>query len=241
MEMSSADPSASHTASPCSFHPFSRLPTELRLRIWSLTEPHTRLVPITCGGSPSLYEPSSTQGHGTGCMSNAAIPAILHACRESRALALQHYGFRFGFARGPGQVAFDPLKDILFFGPREGYMAASSQFHTFMSLCAPADVACVQRIAISDCLFWLDHQYRSMTAGMLTVDVIKQLCLRIPSLIEIIFIPRDEDLGTCPSTTTQRMSQQIQASMDVVRQQFAGWTPPRWRILPLQSFVHPTL
>ncbi|KAH7313334.1 hypothetical protein B0I35DRAFT_270663 [Stachybotrys elegans] len=216
-------------------HLFSKLPTELRLRIWSFNLPKTRLVPITCGASPSDCEPPSSRFLLSGCLSNAPIPANLHACAESRAEALKHFDLFFGFARGPGKVFFNPFADVPYFGPRDGFMAADSQFHTFMTMSDPDDLACVRSVAISDALFWIGPEYHSMTAGSMTAAVLRQMCLRLPNLEDIIFVPRDQDLELCKFETVERMAYQIQTSMATVCAQYPSWRPPAWRILPLSA------
>ncbi|KAH6638499.1 hypothetical protein C7974DRAFT_308500 [Boeremia exigua] len=60
----------------CTFRPFPRLPTEIRLRIWEMTvEPRT--VELYCNHMsvyPQVFEK----------ISPSSAPAPLHACRESR-------------------------------------------------------------------------------------------------------------------------------------------------------------
>ncbi|CAH0043122.1 unnamed protein product [Clonostachys solani] len=155
---------------PTTFHLFSKLPAELRLRIWEFNLPAWRIVPLRCGSDISAPPPSSlgpdpddatTNQSLTGskpaaidCSSSALIPANLHTCVESRTQALSHYSLSFSFARQPPHVFFDPRTDILYFGPRhDGYMAANAQFHTAMSLIRPDHLAAARRIAIDDALF----------------------------------------------------------------------------------------
>ncbi|QPC78786.1 hypothetical protein HYE68_009538 [Fusarium pseudograminearum] len=217
---------------------FCKLPTELRLKIWNYNLPPARLVPIQygsswagCSGSPSW----------TGCTSSATIPSNLHACSESRDEALKYYGLGFGFARGPGQIFLDPEHDILYFGPRDGYMAADSQFQTIMSMCDPEELALVRRLAINDALFWVDDSYRSMTAASLTVELLRRIQARMPGVEEIIFVPRPEqsrgpETYIEPSMVYMRMAHQIQTALATLCEQTPGWTPPCWRILPLSAF-----
>lgn len=159
----------------------------------------------------------------------------LHACAESRAEASKSYGRAFGFARAPGQVIFSPVSDVLLFGPREGYMAAHSQFHTCMSLCDQAELARVRRIAISDALFWIDDTYRSMTAASLTVEVIKQLATRMHSLEHISFVTRDGDDTDDLAAAMERMARQIRAAVATVCQQVPLWRSPAWEIVSASS------
>lgn len=114
-------------------------------------------------------------------------------------------------------------------------MAADSQFHTCMSMCDQAELARVRRIAISDALFWIDDTYRSMTAASLTMEVIKQLALRMPSLEQIIFVPREEDEAGDLAMVQERMARQIQMAMATVCQQVRHWRPPPWHIVCLSE------
>ncbi|KAH6976734.1 hypothetical protein EDB80DRAFT_757534 [Ilyonectria destructans] len=226
------------------FHLFCKLPTELRLKIWNFNLPRTRLVPIRCGSSsPSLLDSSRESLSWTSrCTSTAPIPISLHVCAESRAEALKHYQLEFGFGRGQGQVFFNPHHDIIYFGLRDGYMAADSQFHTYMSMCDPAELTTVRRIAVN-ARFWIDNNYRSMTAASLTVEVLRRIQTRMPRLQEIIFVPRDKESmdgpGTAylePTTVHDRMAGQIQTAITMLCQQTPHWKPPRWSIQPLSAF-----
>ncbi|GKU02468.1 hypothetical protein FLAG1_02197 [Fusarium langsethiae] len=235
-----AAPSMSDLQSPDSgaFRNFCKLPTELRLKIWNYNLPPTRLVPIQYGSS---WPGCSNSPSWTGCTSPAIIPTNLHACSESRSEALKYYGLGFGFARGPGQVFLDPDRDILYFGPRDGYMAADSQFQTIMSMCDPEELALVRRLAINDALFWVDDSYRSMTAASLTVELLRRIQARMPGLEEIIFVPRPEELRGSesyvePTMVYVRMARQIQTALATLCEQTPSWTPPCWRILPLSAF-----
>ncbi|KAF7560027.1 hypothetical protein G7046_g4134 [Stylonectria norvegica] len=227
------------------FHHFCKLPTELRLRIWNFNLPRTRLVPITCGSSSLSRANDSSQtslSWTSGCTSSAIIPVNLHVCAESRVEALKHYDLQFGFARGPGQVFFNPDRDILYFGPRQGYMAADSQFHTCLSMCDPKELAAVSRIAINDALFWIDTTYRSMSAASLTVELLRRIQARVPHLQELIFVPRQEESTDAylePTMVHVRMARQIQTAVATLCEQTPHWKPPRWRILPLSAFPSP--
>jgi hypothetical protein len=233
--------SSAGNALPAQFHPFNRLPTELRLRIWSLSLPDSRIVPIRCGsGAYDGESPSyGSRGLFTGCTSPARIPAALHACAESRDVALETYSILFGFARGPGQVVFHPKIDVLFFGARTGYMAAEAQLKTCMSLCAPADLAAVRRVAISDSLFSPGPEYRSITANARSVEMFTLLCSRLVSLEEIIIVAREDDIFLPTAQVLQRMEQQVQTSMDTISRQYTHWEPPSWCIQPSQAFNVP--
>jgi hypothetical protein len=161
----------------------------------------------------------------------------MHVCTESRTEAFKSFRFAFGFARVPGHIIFNPDSDVLFFGPREGYMAADAQFHTFMSMCDPSQLALVRRVAISDSLFWVDGTYNSMTAASLTSEVIKQLVSRMPALEHVMFVPREKDEATEPLLTEERMTRQVQMAMHTVCRQHSDWRSPPWTIVSLQALM----
>lgn len=138
-------------------HQFSRLPAELRWKIWALNLPGPRVVSIRCGSEPL----SPARGPGrhssllSGCTSPAPIPVNLHVCHESRSEALRRYRPSFGIARQPGQIFFDPDEDVLYFGSRDGFMASEAQLRTVLMLCCPDELLRVRKVAINDALFWV--------------------------------------------------------------------------------------
>lgn len=101
------------------FHLFPRLPTELRQKIYTLSLPTPRLVPLTYH-SPTSYSNSRNTSPSPlrGCTSPAPIPSLLHLSNEARALALQHYELGFPLAGPPGsflsKVWFDFRLDTLY-------------------------------------------------------------------------------------------------------------------------------
>ncbi len=286
-------------------HLFSKLPPELRLKIWEYNLPEPRIVSVRCGAqslspspSPSRFaetaesttttttkwprngrtrratllppppsprsSPSSISSPPGWCTSPAPIPANLHACHESRAEALRRYALMFGIGRQPGHVFFDPCRDVLFFGPRDGYMAADAQMRTLLVLADPAELARVRRVALSEAVFTdvygRGHLSSPPTpdhiATNLAVDVLHQLRARLPRLDELILVlhdgvPTHSGTGSVlPSllTTWQdaqqsepytRLACQTRAAMARVCAAAPDWTPPRWRILAVRSSSPP--
>ncbi|GKT43947.1 uncharacterized protein ColSpa_04128 [Colletotrichum spaethianum] len=227
------------------FHFFTRLPVELRLKIWNFNLPPPRVVPIRCGAKSltlASYAQSSRPST-SGCTSYAAVPVNLHVCQESRQEALASYHLSFGMTRNPGQIFFDKANDVLYFGARDGYMASEAQFLTVMALCDPTDLADVRHLAINDSLFWVDGMYQSMSAANLTVEVLKQVRLRMPRLERLVFVPRDENpvydeqIELVPANPhgmlEQRMARQMEVAMRAVCDLFPGWNAPRWCIMAL--------
>lgn len=87
------------------FHPFPNLPTELRLKIWTHFLYITKPAPITItftprrspntDPSPGGEKPQMWQADDTILHKGKPIPAILHACAESRAIGLERYVLGF--------------------------------------------------------------------------------------------------------------------------------------------------
>lgn len=142
------------------FHLFSKLPAELRWKIWAFNLPGPRLVSVHCGSKSLSCGLGSGHNHPSsssyfGCTSQAKIPTNLHVCHESRREALRRYRASFGIARQPGQTFFDSEQDYLYFGPRDGFMASEANLRTVLSLCDPNELAQVRRVAINEALFWV--------------------------------------------------------------------------------------
>ncbi|KAL6877928.1 hypothetical protein HDV57DRAFT_116382 [Trichoderma longibrachiatum] len=222
------------------FHSFARLPAELRLKIWEASIPGPRLVSIQCGSNISFVSKPSPSIVEEGCTSTAPTPACLHACAESRAEALKIYRPSFGFFRKPGHVWFNPKVDIMYFGPRQGFMAADSQFHTCMALCDPAELASVRRLAVNDALFWIGATYNSMTAASLTLELLRQVATRMPGVDELIFVPWEAKARADKALALERMTWQIQTAINLIPRMVPSWQPPPWKIVPLSQLPSPT-
>ncbi|KAI0875072.1 hypothetical protein GGS24DRAFT_309246 [Hypoxylon argillaceum] len=131
------------------FHVFPQLPAELRLMIWSLSLPGPRIVSIRCGPRPAAHGATPS----IQCRSPTPVPAALHACRESRAEAQRRYKLLFGMGGpDPATIYFDPLRDALYFGARDGFAGSAANLDTFMALASPADKAAVRHVALSEVL-----------------------------------------------------------------------------------------
>lgn len=48
--------------------------------------------------------------------SSCPIPSVLHACRDSRCLALKRWKLCFAYEEQPAKIFFDLTSDILYFG-----------------------------------------------------------------------------------------------------------------------------
>ncbi|EPE09975.1 hypothetical protein F503_05070 [Ophiostoma piceae UAMH 11346] len=144
------------------------------------------------------------------CTSTAPVPANLHVCHESRTEALCCYALMFGMARQPGRVYFDPDDDFLYFGPRDGYMAADAQLRTMLVLADQDELALVSRVALNESVFGDALIATSLPSSSaadrvainLAVDVLHELRMRLPGLRELVIVPRnDQSLAAGASST----------------------------------------
>ncbi|VUC24125.1 unnamed protein product [Clonostachys rosea] len=94
------------------FHQFSRLPPELRKRVWELVDPEPRVVELR-------RHRVQTKNRGTveqiRCLSRA--PTILHVCRESRRLAIQEKLYQRNFVRGQNYTWINYETDMISITP----------------------------------------------------------------------------------------------------------------------------
>jgi hypothetical protein len=231
------------------------------LRIWNLNLPGARIVPIYCGSDLSLQTDSPTRpstssalsissssSQPPGCSSSALIPANLHACSESRNHALAtRYSHSLAFARSPnGRVILDHDLDVLYFPPAPGYMAAPAQFHTCMSLCDPADLRRIRRVALHEDIFsgHLRQQpqkggggyYWSALAVGLTTECLRLVRDRMPAVDEIIIVSaagsRDQEVlqEDMELEYSERLAAQVQTAMkDLSETADMPWNP-HWDI-----------
>jgi hypothetical protein len=160
-------------------------------------------------------------------------------------------------ARQPGQVYFDPDRDVLYFGFRDGFVASDAQFATVMSMCDQAELAQVRHLAINDALFWVGSgggstagtaaaSYHSMSAASLTTRALGEIRARMPGLRELTFVPREDNPvysnDACfvePPMAQMRMHRQIQTAFMTVAEENPDWTPPAWRIMALSAMPEP--
>ncbi|KAK0124546.1 hypothetical protein ONS95_009494 [Cadophora gregata] len=136
------------------FHFFSRLPPELRNRIWKYALPAGRLVRIFY---TEIHYPSGTYSNDdlglTTFTSNAPIPAMLHACAESRQVASKVYKLRLGTAQSPATIYLDLSVDTLYFGSftdKKRIFIARTLVNTF----AEEDFQQIRHIAVQYKTFW---------------------------------------------------------------------------------------
>lgn len=116
---------------------------------------------------------------------------------------------------------FDTERDVLYFGPRDGFMASEAQLRTVLTMCDPDELAAVRRVAVNDALFWVysgaggnggEREVESGGGGLsgasegglvaaphttiassLLIDVLQLVSERLSDLRELVFVPRDDN------------------------------------------------
>lgn len=135
---------------------FSKLPRELRIKIWQFAAREPRIVEV-CQLQRAQH---ISQGIGDdddfeltyskAFYSPGTIPAILHINRESRLIALEHYTLSFPHGAHPAKIYYNPSVDMLYFpGWSFEYPIAP-----FVDSAPPEVKDSIRRIAI-DNLLWL--------------------------------------------------------------------------------------
>lgn len=89
---------AKEVLQPSNFH---GLEYRLRYYIWTLALQKTRIIELAKSETYSVH-------------SCATVPALLHACRESRAIAMEHYNLSFAASSTSPKVYFDVKYDWIY-------------------------------------------------------------------------------------------------------------------------------
>ncbi|KAI2631021.1 hypothetical protein GGR54DRAFT_635624 [Hypoxylon sp. NC1633] len=215
------------------FHRFARLPTELRLKIWTCNLPGPRIVEIKCS-TEQLYTSELRQGDNGAATftSTSSLPVNLHVCRESRFEALRRYQLLFKVPPQTGRVYLDPLRDTLYFGARRGIMTSETLFSTFVALVEPGDLDHVRHVAVNEGLI----SYGS-GAVQLIADFLCQASQHLPNLDEVTFICDDsnpiyssEAVFVEPSIRNRILERQICEAVAVAGNHQPQFRSPLWRI-----------
>ena len=112
---------------------FGHLPRELRLLIWKYARPDPRVIRLAWSKrSPKAPKRCSYPKYWRANYSEAPIPAMLHACSESRQVALGWYRLAFRRGQAKPRVYFDFSADILHVGCRycDGYQCNRNSMDT---------------------------------------------------------------------------------------------------------------
>lgn len=213
-----------------SFALFSSLPTELRLKIWSLNLPGPRVVPIhytyTSADSTSPKPHDAVMG---GCTSIAKIPANLHTSRESRYEALMSYELSFNLQHSQAKTFFNPAIDVLYFGPKDGHLDSFKNFYTAATMMACSDRNKVRKMAIHEDLFYRSEE--NISSARIT-DFWEILERNFENVQQVVVVTRDRGTRQCRLRWCN-LAAEVQYSLDEVVAQNGKWEVPFWDIVTL--------
>ncbi|XMA08534.1 hypothetical protein WAI453_001325 [Rhynchosporium graminicola] len=175
---------------PTEFHFFSKLPLEIRLRIYTLSLPGPRLIPLIYNApitpSPltphhehekryqprylSPYPPLSPSRtpvkHSTITSPNLPpLSPLFHVNFEARAHMYTLYIAclplsGLSASQAQKQILYNPAIDILFLPSRAGYNASFNNFTAIHTLTSPAALRGIRRLAVSEAVFLEEEKSR---------------------------------------------------------------------------------
>jgi hypothetical protein len=227
------------------FYLFTQLPTELRLKIYTLSIPDARLVPIR------YLSPASTPdsiSHGS-CSSPVVIPSLLHVSREARSIALEFYSLSFRLSGPPTtflpKIYFSSSQnDVLYFGPKEGYLASFWQFSNVLILVDPNELIKVKRLAVHESMFL--SRIEAAGGGRTTSNQV-DVCLKnfwelvmrkFQGLESVVIVGSGRELDVLREIGGQESWRSWdEGSGEVVRWD-AGWGQKYRRLAPVEENFH---
>ncbi|KAE8449652.1 hypothetical protein EG329_007982 [Mollisiaceae sp. DMI_Dod_QoI] len=155
------------------FHLFGKLPPEIRLKIWDAARPEPRVVKIS-QTKPNKYGVR-------GLYSRAKIPGLLHACHDSRQVALKWYKptFKASWRHTPA-IYFDSSADF-------AYLSCDRCQGQFCS--------------VSDCgLYWLGYptwkEAKNLALELDGDNHMADIYIKFRTVEEILFVEAGDGLGT---------------------------------------------
>jgi hypothetical protein len=172
--------SAEHSSSPplATFHPFTKLPLEIRIMIWTialgpLPDPRLIQVSMTSGRKNPGIPPEANKFFDKDAPKHSMAPLILAISKESRSFAGQYYDFcfqrkpfhksspilagsRFENPTYPG-ILFQPARDIISFAHMS---EVNIQWALRTAKCLDLKLDSIQSLAIpyTNSSFMLTHQ-----------------------------------------------------------------------------------
>ncbi|CAL3964648.1 unnamed protein product [Diplocarpon coronariae] len=153
------------------FHLFPHLPTEIRLKIYTLSLPNARLIPITythapartSAQSPTPQRPAREQApRPHGLTSPTPLPSLLHTTHETRVHAQSFYLplCCLGGSAASAAIRLNPQQDLVYFPAKEGYLASWKNFADTCTLILPAHLERVERLAVHEDVFLEEEKRR---------------------------------------------------------------------------------
>jgi len=111
------------------------LPTEIRLMIWKLARPDARVIKMSKSNIPGKPAPFNyfcwLEHPDRHLVSRVPVPNLLHACAESREVALTWFRLLFVPICKCGGTYFDTERDYIYYGLKERKILVDSSHGDF--------------------------------------------------------------------------------------------------------------
>ncbi|KAG4438742.1 hypothetical protein IFR05_005770 [Cadophora sp. M221] len=186
----SASPSQGEGDTPCqTFTRFSELPSELRLDIWELALPGSRVVEL-------LYNTTN----GRPCYSRCPPPIHLSVNKEARQVALKRYKLSFATSTTPPNVYVNMEIDQIYIGAGN-FSAARGELHTptgFFNKLLPEDRSSIKHLIIDEmfCRYFVSKEDDpDVTERYGLVNLKSMTMVDEDDEIDTIFCPAKEQQG----------------------------------------------
>ena len=187
-------------STPSTFHPFPLLPSELRIKVWNFVVSVPRVVTVSCE-----KEKIRTRRIAKSFVSQTAVPALLHTCRESRHEGLLTYTPAFKTETSPNYIYVSFEHDAI--------RCADSM----LEYVGEEEVKRVQRLilAVQDAAYFA-HFY---------MDVL----MRMGKLRDLDLLVLQEPIT--PWNTERRHVDGITVDFELARERVPDWECPRVRFV----------
>ncbi|KAE9364823.1 hypothetical protein N431DRAFT_564036 [Stipitochalara longipes BDJ] len=116
-----------------SFLKFPLLPTEIRLMIWKLARPDSRIIKLSRSkelSKPAVFFNYVCSFQHDHLVSKIPVPNLLHTCFESRSVARNWYTLLFILSCGCGGTYIDTERDYMYYGTEEQQLLINPQIPT---------------------------------------------------------------------------------------------------------------
>ncbi|KAI1844092.1 hypothetical protein JX266_009765 [Neoarthrinium moseri] len=227
---------------PLVFDDFSKLPIELRLKIWGYNLPGPRILPVHAHACSFRAFRDANDSVLTRVFSSPAkVPSNLHVCRESRAETLRTYRLLFGGHGHVGGIFLDPSIDIIYFEAR-----SDTTFSDFVESVSMEHVAHTRYLAINAAAW--DKLNTAVGSGAVLRSYFRTITKHFSHLKKLIFVRSDQNPLYSPDSVLVtenggdlRLRRRVlEGILDVADQQPGAAFPP-WDIMDISAEPEPAV
>lgn len=170
-------PTMEHPAPKSIFTVFSKLPIELRYKVWVESMPLQRLVEITY-----KYYVSKRRHRNQRIKTQEPVPTQLHICRESRSIALQKYSLQLDTTTRTCLIRIDPVNDRVMIGFDNKFEQSLLMKGTVL---APEALQTIQHLAIN--VSWGAEYHQTLNSSL------ERLFQNFTALKDLVFDIQDRN------------------------------------------------